>query len=351
MCLVVVVTAVACGKKGPPLPPLVLLPTAPAEVSAVRRGDEVELHFRIPRSNTDQSSPASLIRVDVFASTVPGPVSAEEVVRRGERVATLAVNRPRDPDLPEPATPEPKGPGVDQDEATTILDQLPPGLDTSGYRVYAVVGFNERGRRGALAPSVAVPLLPPPAPPGQPTVSYTETAITVAWAAVVATDDAPGAEAYSVFPSDSRVPLTPASVEAPSFTDAGIEWQKERCYVVRAAVMREGVRLESAPSPPGCVTPRDSFPPARPDGLVSVGSEGAISLIWTPNTEPDLAGYIVLRAVAPDTDMVPLTPEPIADTNFRDTVPAGSRVSYAVQAVDKAGNRSAPSNPTIETAR
>ena len=41
---------------------------------------------------------------------------------------------------------------------------------------------------------------------------------------------------------------------------------------------------------------------------------------------------------APGTELVPVTPAPIPDTNFRDTVPSGARVTYAVQAVDKAGN-------------
>ena len=34
-----------------------------------------------------------------------------------------------------------------------------------------------------------------------------------------------------------------------------------------------------------------------------------------------------------------------------DTVPSGARVTYAVQAVDKAGNRSRPSASIAETAR
>ena len=105
------------------------------------------------------------------------------------------------------------------------------------------------------------------------------------------------------------------------------------------------------PSPGHCVTLHDTFAPAAPQGLVSVGSEGTISLIWNANSEPDLAGYLVLRAVEPATDLRPVTDAPITDTNFRDTVPAGARATYAIQAVDRAGNRSQPSTPVVETAR
>ena len=120
---------------------------------------------------------------------------------------------------------------------------------------------------------------------------------------------------------------------------------------MRTVAMLEGVRVESAASPSRCVILHDTFAPAAPEGLVSVASEGAISLIWTPNREPDLAGYVVLRAVAPATALTPIMPAPIPDTNFRDTVPAGASVTYAVLSVDKSGNRSQPSSPIVETAR
>ena len=60
------VVAAACGKKGPPLPPLVLLPNPPGEVAAVRRGERVDLSFPVPSANTDRSTPADLERIDVY---------------------------------------------------------------------------------------------------------------------------------------------------------------------------------------------------------------------------------------------------------------------------------------------
>ncbi len=353
--------AISCGKKGPPLPPLVLLPTPPADFAAVRRDSRVDLTFRVPNANTDRSTPADLARVDIFAWTVPSAVSADDVVRRGTRIGTVAVNQPPDPDEPEPETPAPKGDGVDQNATARFSETLPADADESAYRAYVVVGFSTRGRRGVLSNRIAVPLVAPPPAPGQPLVSYDEEAVTVSWTPV----DAGGASpfAYSVYPAEPNAPaLTTAEPNAPALTKtpvgeprfidpAPIEWEKERCYEVRTVATLEGVRIESAPSLSRCVTLHDTFAPAIPEGLVSVASEGAISLIWTPNREPDLAGYVVLRAVAPATQLTPVTPAPMADTNFRDTVPAGARVTYAVISVDKAGNRSAPSMPVVETAR
>jgi fibronectin type 3 domain-containing protein len=112
--------------------------------------------------------------------------------------------------------------------------------------------------------------------------------------------------------------------------------------------------IESEASEPICVTPRDIFPPAAPKNLQAVGSAGVISLIWEANTEPDVAGYQVLRGEGPGDTLQPLTPEPIKETRYQDrTTKAGVTYRYAIVAVDRATppNKSAPSNRVQETAR
>ena len=111
----------------------------------------------------------------------------------------------------------------------------------------------------------------------------------------------------------------------------------------------------SEPSSRVCVTPSDVFPPGPPVGLATVPSEGAINLIWEPNTESDLGGYLVLRRGPGDATLRQLTSAPIGDARYRDTaVEAGARYSYAVVAVDKQApqpNASAPSATVDEVAR
>jgi hypothetical protein len=108
--------------------------------------------------------------------------------------------------------------------------------------------------------------------------------------------------------------------------------------------------VESVASPEVCVTPVDTFPPAAPKTLQSVASVGAITLIWEPNAERDLAGYIVLRGGG-ETDLQPITGSPISATQFKDELAPGTHHVYAVRAVDKAGNASAISNLVEDTAR
>jgi hypothetical protein len=144
--------------------------------------------------------------------------------------------------------------------------------------------------------------------------------------------------------------LNPTPLAATSIADA-VDFGRARCYTVRAqrgAVMSE-------PSPPACITPIDVFPPAAPAGLATVPSEGGISLIWEPNAELDLGGYVVLRREAGDATLRQLTATPIGEARYRDTtVQPGTRYIYSVVAVDTQlplPNVSVQSELVEETAR
>ncbi len=164
----------------------------------------------------------------------------------------------------------------------------------------------------------------------------------------------PPADASSPAGVVAPAPLNGAPLNATVYEDARLQFGVERCYVVRTVEEGGGVTVESLASPAACITPTDVFPPAAPRNLAAVGSEGAVNLIWEPNTEGDLAGYLVLRAVADGSALTAITPAPVKETTYRDTgVVAGTRYVYAVVAVDTATpqNVSVESNRVEETAR
>jgi hypothetical protein len=150
------------------------------------------------------------------------------------------------------------------------------------------------------------------------------------------------------------MPINPAPLSTTTFTDS-VEFDRERCYVVRAVRGTPPDAIEGDPSAPNCFIPVDTFPPAAPARLVTVADAGGISLIWEPNAEPDVIGYLVLRAEASDATLQPLTPTPVAEPRFRDThVTAGKKYVYAVLALDSRvplPNVSAESSRVEETAR
>ena len=181
-------------------------------------------------------------------------------------------------------------------------------------------------------------------------MTWDETTIKVSWPVPEVKTDNP--LTYHVYaPGDIEIRLTGQPLAEGLFVDRRIEWGAQRCYVIRAVETVETLPLESEASTQKCVTLADTFPPAAPVGLNVISAEGVVNLIWDPNREADLAGYVVLRAIAPDSKLTPITASPITETIFKDTVPAGARVIYAVQAVDKAGNTSPMSERIEETAR
>jgi hypothetical protein len=395
---------VACGKKGPPLPPLIRLPAAP-ELRASRRGSSVELAVVVPSANDDGTRPANIGRVDVYGLTgLTGSrvvVSDADLIKHGVLVASLPVKSPRDPndtvepDEPQDEVEQPTGNGLDQGATGTAREQLnastlvpvdveavrsrrPPAVEPDGpllgpssavpLRTYVGLGVSTSGRKGRFSRRVAVPLAPAPQPPSSPTISYTETAITVAWTPSPSSSAAGQDQdkdvlpsrplgpsraplAYNVYDSATGALLTATPVSDAKYTDPRIVWGVERCYAVRAVDKVGGLSVESEALPPRCTTLVDTFPPAPPKDLRAVATEGLISLIWDANTESDLAGYLILRAPAPAERLDVIVSTPIMETQFSDAVQPGLRFVYAVQAVDKAGNASAPSDRVEETAR
>jgi hypothetical protein len=403
--VVALIIMAACGKKGPPLPPLVKLPSAPAEFTAERRGGAVDLQFIVPSANTDNTRPANVSRVEVYAITAREALTEDQIVKHGTRVGSVSVKTPRDPDNTieedEPAADmePPEGKGLDQGVVARFSEELtremlvpvtpvpdrktrgaPPAGEAVGpllpprpqplSRTYVAVGLSARDRKGAFSRRLAVPLVSPPPPPRQPVVVYDEKAITVTWdpvgpgAAVQApptNGDLPSTAigyarpkiSYNVYDASAKpapVKLTRTPTADQTYTDARIVWGEERCYTIRAVESLSDLTIESDAPSATCVTLRDSFAPAAPANLQSSPGEGAVSLIWDPNGESDLAGYIVLRGDSAAT-LAPITPAPIQETTFRDQVAAGRRFTYAVKAVDKAGNQSGLSKTVEEEAR
>jgi hypothetical protein len=403
--IVAVCAVVSCGKKGPPLAPLIKLPVAPPDLVAARRGDVVGVSFTVPSTNTDGTRPANVAHAEVYAITAPvtqPPISDASLLKFGTRIGSVEVKAPRDPnhtadeDDPADEVDAPEGRGLDQGAVARLDEPLTPdmlapvtvppdknaraapaprtGAPLLGppaavpVRTYVAFGTSTRGRKGPLSKRVVVPLVPPPPPPSGADFTYDERAVTLTWspAAAPAAGDTdllparaigaapPPAIAYNVYDAtkpDAVVRLNATPLTDPTYSDNRVVWGENRCYVVVVAETFDGAVIESEVPPRKCKPLVDTFPPAAPKDLKSIASEGAINLIWEPNAEKDLAGYVVLRGVEPAETLQPITPAPIVEPSFKDNVQPGVSYVYAVRAVDKAGNLSPPSVRVVDTAR
>ena len=410
----VLTLALACGQKGPPLPPLHLVPAAPGGPSVARVGEEAHLSFTVPATNQNGPGTVQIDHLEIFAATVaPGaaPPANRELLLAKHRVGTVPVkpppvegeappaNAPPDPRpaagekttfveklttealKPEFTTPPPKTPAATSAAATGAA-RLAGAASTAGVaglagaaaaaaaaarsfaatekpeeppppyavRIYTIRGVTRSGRPGQPAARLQLPLVDPPSPPRAVVAAYSETAVALSWFA-------PASEkpiAFNIYKVGGPEPINSAPVTAQNYERPGLEFGKEECFVLRSVQKVGAVDTQSELSDPACVTPKDTFPPTAPQHLAAVAAPGVISLSWDANSEADLAGYLVLRGEAGGDTLQPLTPAPITATNFEDkTATPGVRYAYAVVAVDKATppNRSAESARIEETAR
>jgi hypothetical protein len=438
--------AAACGKKGPPLAPIVRIPASIDQISARRVGSDVYVTVTVPQQNIDASMPADVERIDVFGYTGRQPPPRALFADLGTRIGSVPVvpvPRPGDPPAP---LPDPDA-GAVQGMSATVVDTLeadelvqgrvapplagrrPPIAPLSPVseaamplrRFYLAVPWGPRGRPGPPGAEAELPLTGLPDAPNGVVVGYTVETVRVDWepsggligflldreipvepapfddpvpvagavtgttiataaagtttaTAAAATGALAGPTRYNVYrliepdpladpllvPNVAAwrvvapVPANPEPLSVLTFSDP-VLFERMRCYRVRAVRGVAPTTTESEATAPVCIRPVDVFPPAPPAPPALVAGEGAISLIWEPNGEADLGGYLVLRGEPGDATLPPLTPAPILETSFRDdTVMPGKRYVYAIVAVDDRlplGNASAPSERVEETAR
>jgi hypothetical protein len=83
-----------CGQKGPPLAPIVYLPRPVTEVVAKRIENDVVIQFTVPTLNTDNTGPADLRKIEVYAHTGPLPAPAD-FLKYGTLVASIPIKKPK----------------------------------------------------------------------------------------------------------------------------------------------------------------------------------------------------------------------------------------------------------------
>jgi hypothetical protein len=443
---------VGCGKKGPPLAPIVRIPDAVAPIEARRIGSDVYVTLTIPTRNIDKSMPADVSRVDVYGYTgltPPGVRFLEGATLVAAIPVAPALRRDRDDDdendrraTTVDATSAPRSSAAQQGLPVTIRDTiegeeleprtLPPPVERSRRRqapeipalaepvgplrrFYLAIAVSDRERTSPRSEVISLELGPLPEPPAMVAVEYTSEVVRLAWepsggligfilgntlppepspveedfvvapaasasAAVSAAVSAPpsnlppGPTRYNVYreiapdplvlpdgpprgewQAELPRPVNLAPIAALTFEDLLTFDERQRCYLVRAVRGAGPDIVESDPSERFCFTPVDTVPPEVPAGLVAEPDPGAISLIWDPNIEEDLAGYLVLRGAPGDATLTSLTDTPIAISRFVDrTVVPGTRYVYAVVAVDSRvplGNTSAESTRIEVTAQ
>ena len=332
-----------CGTPGAPQPPSLNLPEKVADLEARRTGMHVELAWTMPRRNTDKlllKAPVTVrvCRADAGASCMDaGTMQAEPGAR------------------------------------TTWAEELPAAEAKGDARVlkYFVELKNRNGRSAGMSNAAAVVAGAPPRAVEGLKADVWKQGVVVRW-------QADGEEAMvrlkrtllTPKPAKEKNALLSAPAEPLESTlrvddvDQGRALDKTarfgESYEYKAQrielVTLDGKELElpGEVSGPVRVDVADVFPPDVPVGLAAVavtgeGAAAAIDLSWQPNTEDDLAGYVVYRREG-DGAWVKVSGAVVTGPAYHDTtVEAGKTYHYAVTAVDQGGHESGRSVEATET--
>ena len=409
--------ALACGKRGDPLPPVRVVPQPVTEFHLAQRGGRVEITGLAPSSTTAGArlpvldvellnlvGPGDFERLalktvrklapgEVFLETEPLPapgtlirVAASAAVKgrasRRTNVLALTTWAPLAPPtdltvaltaegvalswMPAPVQPSPP-------PAASSSTPTQPGAAAKGPPPGGVPSPAPSALAGA--PPEPAPSLGPPASPlpgsaapvsllaGAPAAPDASPAPLSGAASPAPAAASPQAATASPSPAPSPRPtplpagfwvyrrpkegsygrpLKPELVAGPTYLDASAQPGQEWCYSVRF-VAQPSPAVESDASNEACVSVRDNSAPAAPAGPALIRAPEGIEISWVPNTEPDLAGYRIYRAVEPtQAEQAPLLAELSKDTVlFRDAdLQTGLVHVYFVTAVDAAGNES-----------
>ena len=344
--------APTCGKRKPPLPPVERVPQRTELLSGVQRGNQVILSWPAPRRNAPDNSVQSIRRIDVYRvaekPTAPLPLTEDEFAARATLIGS-----------------------VTYDEIKKGLENLTYGdtLELAGQPVrlrYAIRYVNAAGERAAFSNFLLIEPAAKIAEP--PTIIRTgselsESLITINWEAPKTNIDGStpvnllGYNIYRVAGSQrevSQTPINQAPVTGTQYQDKNFKFGERYTYIVRTVSLgTEGGQVESLNSNSIELTPVDIYPPGKPGPVSPAPAPGRVSLFWPANPEADVAGYNIYRSPDPNlprTSWTKLTPTIYTRTTFTDeNVEVGKTYYYYIEAVDNAGNVSAPSDIVSET--
>jgi fibronectin type 3 domain-containing protein len=325
---------VACGRKGPPVPPEVRVPVGPSALRGSVDEQSIVVTWTGPSERVDGSRLRSVALYKLYRreEAANGPtksamLSSGRIVGYDE-IASISPEAP-----PEPATV--------QGTSVRWVDQRALGF---GRRyVYVVTAQDALGRTSNPSPRLIVPYLAAPREPRALSASAGDRRVTLVWqppSGLVDGSPAPGDLRYLVLrgeaPDTTLSPITPEPVAGTSFTDERVENDTDYRYAVRAVRIEPEVTATGPASEIVAAAPADTTPPAAPTALVAVPAPAAVRLAWNPSSSPDVVTYVVYRATETG-ELARIATTPAVATVYLDRdVQTGRTYRYVITALDRA---------------
>jgi hypothetical protein len=302
-----------CGSVGEPLYPALNIPMPVIDLSAVERGDKIDIIFTIPPKTTEGLVLKEIGSVELRV----GPNARDEF-----RADTWSASAKR-LDVPLPA------------QVGAVRFETPAQEFIGKEVLLAVRVGNARGRMSAWSNFVILSVEQPLAKPANLRAEAVVQGVRLTWIA-------PNQSSFRIYrkAGEEKEPSLLASPDKPEYVDATTEYGKAYAYYVQAV----HEKTESDVLGPESITPKDIFPPAIPTGLNVSAGVSAIELSWDRNTEPDFKAYQVFRSEG-DAPFVKIA-EGLEGPSYSDRkIESGKHYRYRISAVDQTGNPSEQSPP------
>jgi hypothetical protein len=323
-----------CGMVAAPQPPSLKLPEPVTDLSAVRTGDQVELHWTMPKRTTDKVPLVGQQKVKVCRRVGSEPCEdAGHLLAAPQSTATFTDHLPA---ALISGVPRPLIYTVElQNQAGRTAGPSNPALTAAGSAPAQITGLHAQARADGIAL----------------TWTPTDTDDIIRLHRTLA-DKAPPKN--SPLPLQQTLEFTGKDQGSVLDPDAALDhiYTYTAQRVAKLTLEDKPVEIAGDPSESVTINARDIFPPAVPTGLQAIADPQAraIDLSWQPNTEADLAGYAVYRGEAgsnaPPTRISPPTAQPAPSFHDPSALP-GHTYDYSVSAIDRDGNES-PRSAEVE---
>ena len=283
-----------CGYVGDPLPPALNMPGNVTDLRAFQQGDQILIDFTIPPLTTEGLVLKRL-----------GPPD----LQIGDKSVPVAVG------------------------STGPVHLTVPAKDWTGQDAAVRVRIsNGRGRYSDWSNVVNLSVITPLEQPRNVVARSDRQGVRLDWSDA----SRPGESWRVVRLEDKKM----ATVDRSEYVDTEAQYGKAHQYQV-VAVLKTA---ESMPSAVAEITPKDEFPPAVPVGLTALAGIDTIELSWDRNTEEDLRGYRIYRAL--EAGPFERIAELVEDPAYSDkSITPGKKYKYAVSSMDQADNESVKSAP------
>ncbi len=288
-----------CAYVGDPKPPTLDIPGRISDLRAAQYGGKILVEFTVPPLTTEGLGLTSLQATQLHASAAGSSAKDYEV----------------------PAG----GPGAVRYDF--------PSQDWAGKQVTLTVrATGPKGKASEPSNAFQLPVGPPLPPPADIRAVTVPEAVRLTWSNA--------APHFWIFRAVSDAPMAMvAESEKAEYIDTSVEYGTSYKYFIQAI---ETPLRQSELSVAVNITPRDTFPPAAPNGLAGVPGINSIELVWERSEESDFLGYHVYRST--DGGVFERVADSIPAPTYSDrAVEIGKKYSYSVTAIDITGNESARS--------